>query len=395
MHHILSAFLAFSAIPLCEAPASLIQQDEVSEPTWIELPGRLWSEYFFVEVMIEEHGPFHFLVDTGAAVTIVDPAVAEKIGRRVLERDGRRYCSFAGATCGEVDLPIKSVWVREITDMLRPYSEIPVNGVLGLDLFREMTVAMDYPSGRISVMDKDDFQYDGEGEVIPAVAYSLLHVSCEFRNAPGESMLGLPMTAVDTGAGHVLSIRPEIHEEIWRDVNANDRSSSSMTVRGMVTYRTRYVDSMRVGAFEVLNPPVKIPDTPPDWKENPSFANLGAGFLRRFNVIIDLPRLRLILEPGPTAFTPFTERPSLGLGVLLDHENGPAFRIAKVDPASLAEKAGFMENDLIVGMEGVQNDPFDLGRAREILFFEDWDRFVFHVIRGAEQEILTIEVVRD
>ena len=53
----------------------------LASPT-VTLNALMVSNYLVVEAKWDKHGPYHFLIDTGASVTLVSPELAKRYGGR-------------------------------------------------------------------------------------------------------------------------------------------------------------------------------------------------------------------------------------------------------------------------------------------------------------------------
>jgi predicted aspartyl protease len=72
-----------------------------SQTAPVILPTERASNVFFAEVKINGAGPFWFTVDTGATLTVIDPATAQQVGL-VTRPAGRR--GNVGITAGDTEM---------------------------------------------------------------------------------------------------------------------------------------------------------------------------------------------------------------------------------------------------------------------------------------------------
>lgn len=112
-----------------------------------------------VQVRVNESPPVNFLIDTGAADVVLDPALADEVGARIV---GESQGTFAGGKTapvrqGGVDLlTLGDFTVRNLPVAIldtRPFAQIlgglRIDGILGTVLFYHFLTTLDYPGGRL------------------------------------------------------------------------------------------------------------------------------------------------------------------------------------------------------------------------------------------------------
>lgn len=121
------------------------------------VPMRLSPHIPMVDVTINGRGPYRFLIETGAqGHGRITPSVAEALG---LPRIGEvRTPAPGGATAtrpvwGVESLQIGGITLRDVQLVAAPVLPgLPENdGMLGINLFRELTLAIDYGNGAASI----------------------------------------------------------------------------------------------------------------------------------------------------------------------------------------------------------------------------------------------------
>src|SRR5262245_32960838 len=139
----------------------LPQADRAPAP--IPLPVERASNVFFARATINGRGPFWFTVDTGATLTVIDPAAATR-AELVVRDAGRR--PNVGITAGDVAMATTSGARIQVGDapVFAPtelfvvpvranagYLGHAVDGVLGTDFLRRHIVEFQYAASRVAL----------------------------------------------------------------------------------------------------------------------------------------------------------------------------------------------------------------------------------------------------
>ncbi len=129
---------------------TLLSEDPVLLPTW------MWGGYFLVEAELEGQG-YTFMLDTGADCMLVSPAIAERLSHRV--KTTKSSVRGANGDIAEVDqvlqvesLHVGPVELRGFAALVMEVGQLSdalgthIDGVLGLPLFADCLLTLDYPS---------------------------------------------------------------------------------------------------------------------------------------------------------------------------------------------------------------------------------------------------------
>ncbi|HYP18151.1 MAG TPA: retropepsin-like aspartic protease, partial [Opitutus sp.] len=129
----------------------------------VVLPAKTLSNHLVVEAKWDKRGPYHFLVDTGASVTLVSPELAARYAAknapppttplvRVKSADGETALLTA-TTLRRIELG--DALFENVQALIYDCDEISahlgvrIDGILGFPLFRETILTLDYPQSRI------------------------------------------------------------------------------------------------------------------------------------------------------------------------------------------------------------------------------------------------------
>lgn len=270
-------------------------------------PLRLHGDQLYVEARVDGAGPFPFLLDTGATVTVVDRALADSLGLRV-RAGGRLSGAGRGAlaagvapgsrvTVGGLTAGGPGVTVAPVDSAMSGYTRRRVAGIVGYPFFRGRTVELDPAAGRLRVHDPSSFVYRGDGHVLPLrVDRGWPHLGAMVE-LPGGERLPVELV-VDLGAGPAVVLSSpfvERHDLLGR-LGAGGGAREGAGVGGSGRFRLVRLPGLRAGELSVegLTAALAVDGTL-DYRRFDGV--LGWGLLRRYRVLLDYRGERLVLEP--------------------------------------------------------------------------------------------------
>jgi len=236
-----------------------------------EEPDNLYS----LEVYLEGAGPFRFLLDSGAGMTILDPSVAQ----RFLIEDQSLPFRIRGALGGEPrEVPRGAIGELSFRPPDAPGARVhdvpflcqavphSFDGVAGLGLFRGCRVVFDFPSRFVEASRPGPSTGDvpvGDGR-LPTVVLGIEGGAVE--------------AIVDTGFSGVLYLPPRDAAGL-RTLGPVARVAMLADVQGRLPVEERHLwTELRAGSGSVENPWILVGE---------GGALLGNGFLRSFRVVFD------------------------------------------------------------------------------------------------------------
>lgn len=243
-----------------------------------------------VEVQINGQGPFRFGIDTGAAGGgRIDKSLKEKLGLQVVGQ------AMAGDSTGKNRSTVELVEIGKLTvgdavfsgvrAAVGDYSELGVVGILGIGLFSEHLLTLDYPRRRVRIE---------RGDLPPADGQKILGF---------DTPLGIPSVRLRIGEvevdAHIDSGNTRSEIVVPASLVGRLKLSAEPVVVGKARTRFNEIDirqaplagSLVLGSYELRDPRVDIVDLFPH-------ANLGHKFLQRFTVTIDGKSRRIRFEPA-------------------------------------------------------------------------------------------------
>jgi hypothetical protein len=332
------------------------------------VPFELLNNHIYVQATLNGKGPFRLLCDTGGQ-NIVAVDLARELG---LKSEGALQGRGVGEKSEDVGLTkVQTLQIGEATlsnqvfavyalSALGDVEGMPIQGLVGYEVFKRFVVTIDYEHGRLTLTLPSAFSYARTGTVVPFKFNGQIpQVEGEIDGLSGKF-------DIDTGSRASLTILAPFAEKHNLKTRYKPKVET-MTgwgvggpARGLVT-RTKV---LKLGSVIVENPLAEISVQTKGAFTDPYVAgNVGGGVLKRFNVIFDYDKQRLIFERNANYSQPDDYDRA---GLWLNLANG-AFKVMSVLPKGPAAEAGLKEGDLIVAIDGKTPAEFSLPAARRML----------------------------
>jgi predicted aspartyl protease len=248
------------------------------------------------------------MVDTGCASSMIDSEFAGRLG---IESGG--HATFEGGAVtysmarnlsvrlGSFQLPLMDAEVTDLS-VLKPFRGRRFEFVMGMDLFRVLTVSIDYPRRTLTLHNPkspDDFPWSVVVPVHPLDDGQLASIDARILNLDPMQLL------LDTGAGGAVCLLPwyvKEHQLLQRFPRHSDVSMIRM--QGPLKGKEVHLDEFKFGDHVFHDVPMAM-DTESNSNSSQAAGVIGAGILSRYLVTFDLPHGRLLLEPGDSLDAPF------------------------------------------------------------------------------------------
>lgn len=329
---LVAAVTAVSASPIR-------QLGEATVPIVAQLPAPV------IEVRIGGRGPYRFLVDTGAqGQARADSALVRALGLTPTGRVSAGDTSGSRIELDTVLLPsveVGGVTFKNIVAAVRDYNAgqtgARIDGVLGLDLFVDHLLTMDYRSSTLSLRTGALPEPDGLRTFEMTLPRGVPALRIQVAGQVFEADL-------DTGAAGAVML-PASAASSLPLVSKPVLSGIARTATGTFEVLTATLDgTLQVGEWTIAQPALEFSD-------RFTHANVGSRLLREFVVTVDQRNRRIRLSRSRTGpiDLPAPRRagvagPTTPEGLLVD----------VVVPGGAAERAGVRKGDLIVEIAGRQ-----------------------------------------
>lgn len=390
-------FPSFAAAVLCILvfPACQMFHREMPRPgrTTLEsplaiVPATMMSNYLVVEAKWDKRGPYHFLIDTGASVTLVSPELAARYVAknapptatplvRVKSADGEtalltattlRRIELGGARFENVQALIYDCAA------ISAHLGVHIDAILGFPLFRETLLTLDYPHSRVLL------QRRSAAALLPGTPIL-------FNNDRKTPIIPLRLgdqtfaALIDSGSDASLSLNP-IGLQPQFSVEPR-RGAMVATLSGdREQHIGRLAQTLQIGDYPVERPVVELTD---------ELTSIGGGLLKNFIVTFDQEHSRVTFYRESHAPVPAEPRRSVGLSFT----KVPAYwRVASVIPDSPASAVGIQPGDLVTRINGEPVAKWDIARYEQLVTAANEVTFTFlHGTEETEQRIAVFDLV--
>jgi hypothetical protein len=326
-----------------------------------------------------------FVFDTGSPGMLVDKERAQAAG---LTLQGKFQTGGAGAGTLEqsfakdVDFAIGALRSPGMSFSVAPLGGTApaegceLSGLVGYDLASRFVIDIDYDARKFRFHDPAQWSYKGKGASVPysVIFGGLMVVTAKITLAGGDSLSGRFL--VDTGVRNALMLnRPFVEKNrLESRMPAGFEAAVGYGLGGETRGRVTRAAALKLGGLAVRDPVVILSlDAKGVFASTDFDGIIGGDCLRRFHVIFDHPRQRILLEPAPAFATPFDYDMS-GTFLLGKGDDFKSFLVWRVQANSPATDAGLAEGDVITSVDGKPATKLTLEDVRRAL-------------RGAEREV--------
>jgi hypothetical protein len=327
----------------------------------VVVPAVPMSNYLIVEAKWDKRGPYHFLIDTGAAVTLVSPELAARYAVKnapptdtplvrvksaagetaLLSSTTLRRIDLAGARFENVQALIYDCAA------LSAHLGLRIDGILAFPFFRETLLTLDYPHGRVLL------QRRSAAATIPGTAIA-------FNNERKTPIIPLQLggqtfaALLDSGSDAALSLNPLGLQPVY---SVPPRPGATVATLGGDREQMigRLAQPLMIGDYAVQSPLVEVTD---------ELTSVGGGILKHFVVTFDQEHSRVTFRRDSHAPVPPQPLRSAGLSF----SKTPAYwRVASVVAGSPAQQAGVQRGDLITRINGESVANWNLVRYQQLV----------------------------
>ncbi len=359
-----------------------------------------WDRHVLVSATVQGEREITIALDTGAPMSaLIDgphlEGVSLNTGRTVQIGGAGQGVTPTARVLSDLQLAVGAVEYGDLTALLIPWrqmgeffqrpEQVYIHGILGYDLFSRYVVELDFQGEQLTLHRPDDFEYDGDGVVVPLLF--------DQRKPMVEAMVTqldgstVPVRLhLDLGKPAPLSLIPSETSGIVVPPNALEAEGRGLS--GTVVERLSRVSTLRFGdqALDDVVTSFSIEGYTTSGERN---GVVGVEALARFRVIIDYPRERMILERVEYD-VPFEDDMS---GITWVPQ-GNRYAVWQVRADSPADTAGLRADDELIAIDGVDASSIRFGDLYDRMRSGDGVEVELELRRGDERIAVVLTLKR-
>jgi len=373
MHLVRSSARFMAAIVLLVAALNSVGPKTASFARTLPLtiPVQVASNLVYVQGQVNDSRQMSVVLDTGASLSIIVPAVAKEIG---LHASGSAQASGLGHGSSESLQIVENThlkWGNEGSELQLSGQRIailsvgyvaeqvgrPTEALFGSNVFKNFRVTVDYEAER-ATFDSSTSPLAVAGESIPIkILGDTPFVTASLLCPDGSRINGLFL--LDSGTTGSLILNKAFlaaHPEITAGRSIVD-FPSVQAVGGAIDLKLVRIAGLEVGSFPLKEPVAAVPQSSTGVLSNPEIAGfIGAEIMRRFTVTWDYANRRMSLLPNSYLHDAF-ESDASGLRLAVIPPDYKTIHIAAVLPGSSAAEAGLRVGDIVKAFNGNGDMP--------------------------------------
>jgi len=335
------------------------------------VPFELSGNLIILEVRVNRSKPLHFIFDTGAEISVIDPQSARALKLRT---KGKLKLDATGGSVQSGLIPSVSLSVPGVEvfnqalatidlDAFAPLFGFKIDGIIGHDFINNFVVEIDYASGVMNFFDTQGYKYHGAGESIPIeIVDKTPYVRGRIVLDGREPIEG--KFEIDTGGTGILNLNtPFVNKHKMLETLAKQTQGKMGGAGGSSVTVKAHVPAIELGSFAIRNPLVVFAKGTEGSENSTEYdGSLDNGFFSQFKVILNYSGSQIILEQNHRAFS----RDLSGLEIVADPPRLRTYVVNAVEENSPAAVAGIQEEDTIVAIDGQPTARLTLRELRRL-----------------------------
>jgi hypothetical protein len=347
---LIGAILFVSSLAVAQRPQGENLQFEMSQ------------SHILIPVIVNETGPYTFLLDTGAGGTIVSTDVIQEIGARN---------AGEGIAAGMGEGPVGTLVYRNISfrvgalrlqpenvfatslDVVNRGEGRRVDGIIGYDLFNNHAVEIDCQRQRITFVDASGSQQNGTIRVPLHFINRLPIIDATIQDIAGHEFRC--ELEIATGAA-----RPLLVTSTYASLHPDLRFSRGITGIPLVgfghdaTQDITRVAQLTIGSYAFNEPVTAISraETGIAAAQSGIDGIIGGELLQRLRLVLDYPHRQLFFVPQSGSATFPFEYDMSGMGLVAQGTHLDSYSVYYILPQSPASEAGIKVGDVIFTVSG-------------------------------------------
>jgi len=354
----------------------------------LKIPFELTGNLVLLQARLNDSPPLWFIVDTGATDTVIDSQLAKTLHLKPL---GRTVGTGSAGTATAIifngtTLRLPNTEATNLTvyglpiDFLSSPLGRKISGVIGNDILKQLAVEVDYESQVVNFYEAASYQYSGAGVVIPITLEGYPFVRARITLDGGRVIEG--KFEIDSGSTGAITFNTPF---VDRNRLLNSVSKSNQTrlggVGGSAVAFSGRLNTLSLGSFQLENLIARFSRARRGDDASAKYDGLiGGDILRRFKVVFDYSRRRMMLEPNVQFSEPY-EADMSGLDLATEGEDFSVVVVNEVEKGSPGAEAGIQEEDTLTAIDGRPVKEFTITQIRK-MFMQDGKEHLISLKRG-------------
>ena len=357
----------------------------------LKIPFELTGNLVLVQARFNNSPQLWFIVDTGATDTVIDSQLAKQLRLKAVGRTvGTGSAGTATALIFKgTSLKLPNIEATTLTvyglpiDFLSAPLGRKISGVIGNDILKQFVVEVDYSSQVINFYESQSYQYSGAGVVIPITVEGYPFVRARITLAANRVIEG--KFEIDSGSTGAITFNTPFvdRNRLLTSVSKSNQTRLGGVGGSAVAFSGR-LKSISLGSFQLENLIARFSRARRGDDDSAKYDGLiGGEILRRFNVIFDYSRRRMMLEPN-TQFSEPYETDMSGLDLATEGDGFSVVVVNEVEKGSPAEEAGIQGEDTITAIDDRPVKEFTITQIRK-MFMQDGKEYLISLKRGQKE----------
>jgi len=241
-----------------------------------------------------------WILDSGASLSLIDEKYVKRLG--LVTHPGIKGFGFGGnfdlsyvklPSYGTQDTQIENQTIYSLKGLADNFNSPQAMGILGYDFLSRFVVKINYAEQIISFYNSNNFQYQGNGTIIPApLKYNTFTLPVTL-DGQYHGQWSIDLGAYDSSLSYAYANKHKL-------LHRKGEETISQGLSNDIVERTVKFNSLMLGPYQIEPAFINIPVS----KESSSSShgdlvgNLGNSILRNFILYLDYQNQQLILEPN-------------------------------------------------------------------------------------------------
>ncbi len=375
----------------------------LSNRGFVKVPFELISNHVYLTVKVNGLTRLNFLLDTGARSNYIDLSKAEELEIRKVDRkkvkrvsgcDDLSFFKLDSISIGSIDsfqdgsgLALTenlTLFDQTLTGIhlgeVEKFDGKRLDGILGYDFLRKFVVEIDYASRTLKFFEPENFKYSGNGETIKInLAWRIPKIRATIDGEYDGTF------RIDTGSRNSVHLyAPFVKEHrLLEKYPKSLETPVGFGITGPRQGRVGRIKSFQLGSFAIKSPTTGFYSEYESPLGSSKIAgNIGGGILKKFKVILDYTRYRMILDKNADYHLRDRYNTS-GIQLAKEGEKIIVYEVVKDSPA---HKADLRKNDQVLSINFQPVSGYSLQEVREILNQEEGTKIELELKRNGKTE---------